>query len=847
MKILRRLAFLLRRRAFERELVEEMRAHREAMGEPRSFGNTLRLREEARDAWGWLWLDDVLQDLRHGFRILGKQPAYAFAAIAVLALGIGLNLTLAQVVNAIAWKPLNVREPQSLVRFWRRSPHWTSSSVPYQLALHIERHTHVLQAVVTEQSSRLAWGEGNGQRAAFSFVSANFFQVMGGGPARGRVFDRSDETGPPVVVVSHQFWKTRLHGDPSVLGSTVILNGRKATLLGITAEGFHGPSDERTDGWLLMDEIDYFFPGSAERESWSRNNVDMYARLRAGVSPKAAEDGLRALIAELARAYPDRFKKDEWLQATLAADHFRGEGSRFEIRVVITLLGGLCLLVLLVACANVAGLGMAQATARLNEFRMRSALGAGRGRVLRQLLTEAAVLACGATVGGWLVGYSLASGLATLNEFDTPMELVPGVRLAGVALLYAWITMLSVGLVPAWRVTRRDGIATGLRDHGSTSGSVSGVQRVLLATQVMGTAILLVVTALTAAKLERLVSADFGFVMDGVAVVDAPLFRHGYSEGTGAEYWRRAKEAMATDPRVAEASVSSLAPLGRGLAETRFGDTPRIKATHLAVDPDFFRLMRIPIIRGRNFGPGDNPRNAVILGRRLAEEMYGTADVIGKAFPRTNPEATVVGVAADATLIKIQATDTSELYQPIDPGQLRYAVLLLRLQHGVSLEAPAAIMRRVDDRVLPEVRWMTSDYERRLAAPRVMWEISRGVGAYALLLSALGIFGLVAYTVSLRTREIGVRLALGANAGAIIWLVVRGLGIPIVAGAAAGLLVATAGLGGVLSGDPFYLDPNEPIAVVSASAVLVAAVVVAMFGPVRRALRIDPLAALRHD
>ncbi|MBL8228213.1 MAG: ABC transporter permease [Bryobacterales bacterium] len=846
MNLFRRIAYLLRRRQLDQELQAEMAAHREAMGEPQQFGNTLRLRDEARDAWGWIWLDQLQQDVHHGLRVLAKRPVYAATAIFVLSLGIGLNMTLIQVLNAAAWKPLNIRDPHSLVRFFRLGPQSSSSGVPYPVAQYVARHNTVLEDVITLQQSRMAWGDGEGQPASLAFVSANFFEQLGGVPAMGRPFRRGEEPGAPVVVVSHQFWSSRLRSDPATIGSTVTVNGRKAQLIGVAAEGFHGPTNSRCDGWLMVEQIKHFFPGSDIDSNWRTNSVNMYARLKPGVSAKAAEDGVLPAIRELAQRYPDWFSKDEWLGAALGTKHFRNERGDRELQTVTFLLGGLSLLVLIIACANVAGLGVAQATSRLHEFRMRAALGAGRGRVVRQWLTEAALLAMGGVAGGWFTGYVLAKTIMVLTEFDTPMQLTPDWRTALAALLIAFVTALAVGLAPALRVTRMNSIAAGLRDHGSTSVGTRS-QRTLLAVQVMGTSVLLVITALTARKLDRLVSGDFGFVMEGLAVIEAPLGTHGYTAEAGRQYWMQAASAMKADPRVAETALSSLAPLGRMLAESDYRDAPGLKATHISVEPEFFQLMRIPLIRGRNFNRGDTHRTAVIIGQRLAERMYGTLNVLGKSFPRTNPESTIIGVAANATLIKIQATNVTEIYHPLEPREMGHAVLLARMRDGVALTVPASIMRQIDGRIVPELRWMTTDLERRLFAPRLMWQASQGVGTFALLLSAVGIFGLVAYTVSLRTREIGVRVALGAGARSIVLLLLRGLMLPIGAGAITGLLLATLALGGVLSGEPLYLDPHEPIAAASAASALACAVLIAAAGPLRRALRIDPVTALRQD
>lgn len=849
MKLLRRLWYLVRRGKLERELEAEMQAHREEMGTRNGgFGNGLRLREESRDAWGWRWLDEAWQDLRHGLRILSKTPLYTATAIVVLSLGMGLNLALMQVLNAALWKPMEIRDASTMLRFRRKSPDSSSSGVPYRVARYVGEHNSVLEAVTTVQYVRTIWGDGEGQPLSAAFVTSNFFEQMGGYGGPGRLFNERDVKGPPVVVVSEQFFRWKLNSDLGLVGSTVKVNGRAATLIGVGAPGFRGPNNERCDAWMLMDQIGEFYPGSAETENWTRDSVDMFGRRKKDVPVKAVEDGLRAAMAELTKTYPERLAKDSWLEAAEANNRFRAPRDSGEVQIVTALLGGLSLLVLLIACSNVAGLGLAQATSRLSEFRMRSALGAGRFRVARQLLTEASVLALGGAAGGWLVGYAMSTAIMVVAEFDSPMEVVPDPKLAAIATGLAWITAMVVGLAPAWRVTRRDGIAQGLRDHGSTAGGQGAwMQRALLGAQVLGTSVLLIITALTARKLERMVAADFGFTMEGVAVIQAPLAQHGFAPEAARRYWQQAKEAASADPRMQRAALSSLVPMGRTLAEAGYRDAPGLKNSVLSVEPEFFDLMRIPIIRGRNFVAGDTHRSAIIIGQRLAERMYGTLDVVGKPFPKSGSESTIVGVTANATLIKITATDVSELFHPLQPAEMSQASLLVRMRDGVSLETASAVARRVNSRVVPEVHWLVRDFERRMLAPRLMWEVSRGVGGFALLLSSIGIFGLVAYTVALRTREIGVRVALGAAGSSIVMLVVRGLWLPLALGGVLGVAIGIFGLGRILSGNPFYLDPKEPVAIGGAVLVLAVSVVMAAIGPVRRALRIDPAAALRHE
>jgi predicted permease len=442
----------------------------------------------------------------------------------------------------------------------------------------------------------------------------------------------------------------------------------------------------------------------------------------------------------------------------------------------------------------------------------------------------------------------VVKALAAGSPIPAYVNLAPDWRTLLAGFLLSLFTVLLFGLVPALKISRQDLVST-IKEGGPQSGGAgrARLQQALVAAQVGASCALLVVAGLMVRGFQRVLAADPGFDIEKIAVLDPSLERHGIKGETARAYWSDVRQAIAAHPECRQAALASQAPFASGVNESSYRDAPGLKATNISVEPGFFPLMGIPLLAGRHFLPDDDHRTAVIVSRRLAERMYGTTDVLDRGFPKTRASRTIVGVVGDANLIKIHATNMAEEYRPLDPDGYTGAILIVRARTDSArlLEPMRAAARSRDERVLAATHTTKVDFERRLQAPRLSSFVAGVVGLLALWLACLGIFGLVSYGVTARTREIGIRVALGAHSGDIIGTVVQRLAGPMAAGVtfgcAAGMLAAR-----LFAGEPFYLNPNDAIAPLAAVTVLVAAAGIAAFAPSRRALRINPTDALRN-
>jgi predicted permease len=845
----RRVWHLLNRPRHERELVREMNEHREAMHDPSAFGDTHRLLEYSRDAWGWNWLDDAMQDLKIGVRTLVKSPSFAITATLILTFGIGINVTLFQMVRVGLLRPPAIKDASSWVRFLRSSPGSTTSTVPYPLTQFVKDNSSgILSSVILEYQSGIAWGRDAEDQVTALFVSNNWFDEVGYGAAHGRVLSEGLESraDAPVVVLSYTFWRDRLGADPNVVGTVAYIDRQPVTIAGVAAASLPGLDFNVPDMFLPIAQREYFYPQSTLLRSWDDEAVDMYARLAPGVSAAAAREALRRVM-QAAAADHTQIKQDEWLEPLLATHNFMRDGERQGVLAVLSLIGALTTLVLVVAAANLGNLVMSRATGRVRELGVRMALGARRTRIVRQLVIESVPLVVMGALGSLGFASGLASLIAALGGLPPYMDFSIRWGTVMLAVALGLLALVVVGLLPAWKVAQQH-LIDAIKDGGQNVSRTldrTMMRRVMVASQVAGSCLLLIVAGMMIRSVQRAIESSAGFDYERAAVLTMPLGRYGMKDDGARTYWYQVKERVLANPEVESAAIVTAAPLGGRVNETGYNDTPGLRTLVQSIDPEYFDTMKIPLMSGRTFGPADG--RSVIVSRRLALEMYGTMDVLGRGFPKSRPEDTIVGVAADAHSIKVDANDVAELYRPLKVEDFSYVELVARARTNADRLPP--ILREaamLDARVIPAARAMHEDFDRRMQGPRIASGITTGIGVLTLALACLGIFGVVSYGVALRTKEIGIRVALGAQQPALLRAIVRQVLTPVGIGVAIGLVLAIP-IGIALKSEPFYLENGDPVAFGAALAIFGAAIAAAALWPAYQVLKRNPVDALRHS
>lgn len=822
-----------------------------------------------------LWLlrnegrpDMLAQDLRLGLRALVRDPAFAAVAVLTLAVGIGATTAVFSVVDAVVLRPLALPAPERLValfeeneeRGWRKN--WVAPANYLDWQARAKSFSGVA-AYHDEPSDLTLAGAGSGpadlepEPVKAQAVSAELLQVLGVRPVLGRGF-RPEENwrGPePVVLLGHGLWKRRFGGDPRLLGRTIRLNGREQTVVGVLPPGFDFPGGAEmytTFGW----------DPAARQEVWFRRAhfVRVVARLAPGVSLPEAGAELAGLARRLEQEHPET---NTHMEAGLMPLHEWVVG---DTRRPLLILLGAVALVLLTSCANVANLLLSRASARNREMAVRSALGAGRLRLTRQLLTEGLVLAGAAGLVGMLFARWGLAGLLALAPADIPRLAEVGID-ARVLLVAAGTTLaatLFFGLAPAVAGALPDARSALLTGGRGSAGPRGRRTRGLLVVAEVALALLLVTGAgLLVRSFQRLLEVEPGFDPAGVLVAEVSLPGATYAEEEQVRvFYERLLERVRALPGVVAAATTSTTPLrdrswtsdfavaGRGREE--FG----IEVHHAEVDPEYFRTLGIRLVRGRGFTAADGPEAppVILINQALADRYFRGQDPLGQrlAFDRY-PDAesrwyTIVGVTASYRQGSLAEEAQIEIYRPQsqDPGWHRD--LLVRASGDPrTLVGPLREALRSLDRelTLMEVETLEQVLSRSVARERFLMLLLTAFGAAALLLAAVGTYGVVTYAVQLRTAEIGIRMALGAGSTDVLGLVV-GQGMTLVlAGFALGLL-GSLGLSRVLSSQLFGITAGDPWTYAGVSAILVATGLLASYLPARRAARLDPVEALRR-
>jgi len=899
-RILRKLGWMTRRSGKEAELRDELQFHieeeaREAesagltaeqahFASRRELGNVGLLMEETRAAWGWLALERFWQDLRYATRMLRRNPGFASAAVLSLALGIGANTAIFSLLNAVVLRTLPVADPQRLVQFTNTFPLWdTGSAIPkslfaYPQLVSFQTQSKTLSGVFGGTGvGRLVVGfHGTSGVAEGDAYTDNFFSALGITPQYGRFFQPGeDRARAPVAVIGDRYWRDRFGADPAIIGAAITINQIPFTVVGITPRGFSGISiGNGPDIWVPLHALDLLAPDSKRWTKPFSSWLLIAGRLGPGVSREQAQAELDVIrrqslaeqlsVSELGSMENVRhFARDGHLALQPAATGV-DSGVRDRYAFPLTLLMWVSGMVLLVACANVANLLLARASSRRHEIAARMALGASRGRLIRQLLTESMVLAM---IGGalavplaWWGGMLLVRMIST-GDSPVPLAVAPDLRVFAFTAAVSLLTGILFGLAPAIRGTRVDPgplMKEGTHRAGRRSRTLD---RMLVVAQVALSVVLITGAGLFVRTLRELWNVNMGYDRENVLMLSVDAKLAGYPSDRAGVVYREILAKLRTLPDVKSASASVVRPVddqfhlvdrvdevdGRRLPERSV-----IRIEWNSTSPGYFSTVSTPLLAGRDFEPRDNEiaPKVVIVNRSLARSAFPNQDPIGHKLG----EATIVGVVEDSRLNGAREQPGPALYYPLfqhGPEQeYRWGYVSFELRYGTSSGLPDAVRRVVAsvDPNLPvfQTRTLRAQTAQSLLRERLLAALSSFFGALALLLACVGLYGLMACAVAGRTAEIGIRLALGAPRGHIVWSVLSEPLWLTLAGVSAGVPLALWAARFARS-DLFGISPADPLTIAAAVAALTGVALLAAYGPARRALRIDPVMAIRYE
>ena len=820
-------------------------------------------------------MESLRQDVRYGLRLLAARPAFTAVAVVTLALGVGANTAIFSYVNSLFLRPLPYPQAASLVRLRGLDAKRQQPTVfSYANYRDLRDRSQSLKGLAAHQYTAASLNAGAGpQTVEGELVTGNYFSVLGASAARGRALDETDDRAPgahPVVVVSHKFWRTALGADPAAVGRTVHLNGHAFAVVGVMPETFRGSYEAfDADFWAPMMMHEQVRPRGLALDSRGWGWLQGTGRLREGVTLAQAQDELSRLAADLEREYP-RANRGTGFRlhpaSALPEEHRKG------LTGVLAFFTAVVSLVLLMACANIASVLLSRMASRRREIAVRQSLGATRARLVRQWLTESVLLGLLGGAAGLLLATWLADALLALVPPDF-RGFAPSARLDWRVLAFAFgvsvLTGLLCGLFPALRAGRADIIGV-LKDESTTSAGGthrSRLQQLFVVAQVAVSLVVLVTAGLLLRTLAASESFNPGFDTENLLLARIELRQHGYKEDRGREFYRQLTERLKSLPGAEGVTFATVVPLGPdresqgfripGRAPEASDDAPNgtLSIASNAVGPDYFGVMGIPLVAGRGFDeresqPGARP--AVVINETMAKKFWPGGDAVGRTLIApgdTTVEAEIVGVARDIKYYALGEeprpyvyASAGMIYSPSAIMHVRAAGDPRRLSRAVRKEVEA-----VDGNVA--VSEMATFAELRrvpLFAQRAMASVSGLFGLLALLLTSVGIYGQMAYSVAERTREIGIRLALGARRADIFRLVVRQGLLLAAAGIAAGLAASFA-LTRLLRGVLFGVGASDPATLASVSLLLAAVAFLACYLPARRATRVDPMVALRYE
>jgi predicted permease len=915
MKFLRRLQALFQAQKIEGDMTDEMRLHLELQEEAnlkaglspeearyaalREFGNLASVQERAREQRGWVWVAGFWQDVRHGARLLRKNPGFTATAVTVLGLGIGANAAVFNFVHSLLLAPPTYARPNEILRVASedtRDPRKTRDFSYPAYRLIRERNT-VFSDTLASALLVVGVGEkGDTRRAAAAAVSANYFSVLGVAPVQGRVF-LPDEGTPgratPVVVASHAFWKKH-HFDPALLGSSVLINGRSFTVVGIMPEGFTGTTALFfTELWLPLGMYDLVANHESPESVQSLSNeastaLMVVGRLKPGLTPGSAALAFRALAPDLEKSLAGGSTSQRLVLSPLS--RFASSGNDTTVAWVGVLLLGMAAVVLLVACLNLANMLLARGMARRKEIALRLALGGGRARIVRQLLTEGFLLALLGGAGGLLLSLWASDLLTASLGRMIPIDLVwtagPEPALLAATFGFSVLATLVFALGPALKLSRGD-ILPHLKEHAGED-RVPRRSKFLSSNPVVSVQVALSLALLTAAILfmrsaARATSVGTGLNSDRVFLLELDAALGGHDEKQALDLYRRLGDRLGALPGVASASVAVDVPLGGLDLERQVQRAGEPKSARAAkwngVGDDYFRTVGLPLLRGRAFTAAEATQAGgppvAIINEVLARQLWPDGDALGQHLqllgvaasgspsqggiagegPGPGESFEVVGIVPATRHNLFESAPDGGIYLPFVRGfqsHVFFQVKFLALPAG-SEGTTTDLLRRAVGEVDASLAVLSlQSFAQHLNNNIQTWIVRAGAalfsafGGLALCLAVVGVYGVNAYAVARRTREIGIRMALGARPEVVQRMILRDAAVMLISGLLLGFLLSL-GVAKIVSSLLYQVGALDPVALTVAPAILAATAFLACWLPARRATKVDPVIALRAE
>jgi putative ABC transport system permease protein len=845
------------------ELVANGMSRKEAAAAARrEFGNLTLAEEDGREVWRWPKVEDMIEDIRYGLRVLRKSPGFTAVAVLTLALGIGANTAIFSVVNAVLFQPLPFRDPGRLVVVWHTPPQKSFPGVAKFVVSPANYLDWREQNHVFEQMSALGFrkfnltGMGQPESVEGRAVSADFFSVLGVQPVLGRGFlKEEDQPGHGnVAVISHEFWQTHLAGSKDVLGRQVKLNDKSYEVVGVAPAKFDFPFQAKL--WVPL--------AWTEKERAVRGNHGyiVIARLKPEIEMKKAQSEMDTISAWLAQQYPSDDAGWGAIVIQLNQQMFQ------QVGPALLVLFGAVGFVLLIACANVANLTLAKALGRRKEIAVRTALGASRGRIISLVLTETVLISVLGGAFALLLAHFIIEAIADFIGPQLPVAVHIGLDgwVLGFTLVISILTGFIAGLAPSWHLTKTNLNESLKQGLGKTDADSSGgrARSVFVAAEVAVSLVLLIGAGLMIRTLYLLRNANSGMDARNVLTVTLGISREKYATGTQQNgFFNQVLEQVRGLPGVEFASAVDSLPLQGGSTQpvavegqpiVPMADQPEVAVRLIA--PGYLRVMRIPLKRGRDITEADNAnaRPVILVSESFARRFWPNEDPIGKHvkltfLPREASE--VVGVVGDVRLNGLSVTEPVQSVYHVMAQNPQTTFMSLAVRTGLPpaslISAVTESIHRVDeDEPVVGVQTMEAVVDQSIAQNRLNMILLSAFAGLALLLASIGIYGVQAYAVRQRTREVGIRVAMGAQPAEVFRLIIaQGLRL-----SATGIVIGLAasfGLTRLMASQLYGLSATDPWTFIGVSIVLLTVALAACFFPARRATRIDPVVALRYE